>query len=151
MRAAARREDGRRPSHDGKDLFDRRRIGRILLAGCRATILLLQRLPAQMDHEVVLLARIWQEKITRDHPELVDQMDAVIQTVERPITSSRTRFPPATRFYRRSVRPSRWLMAVVSYEQQPARIIAALATGRIPSDESREHPYRLGRVRPRRL
>jgi len=44
--------------------------------------------------EVVLLARIWADKITRDHLELVDHLDAVIQTVAKPTTSSRTRFPP---------------------------------------------------------
>jgi hypothetical protein len=83
-------------------------------------------------HEVVLLARIWQEKITRDHPELVDQMDAVIQTVERPDHVEPDGLPARTRFYRRSVGPSRWLMAVVSYEQQPARIITALANRKDP-------------------
>src|SRR5690242_18195847 len=34
--------------------------------------------------EVVLLARIWAEKIADDHPELIDQRDAVIQTVSKP-------------------------------------------------------------------
>jgi hypothetical protein len=34
--------------------------------------------------EVVLLARIWEEKITRDHPELVDHLDAVMETVAKP-------------------------------------------------------------------
>lgn len=36
------------------------------------------------------------------------------------------------RFYRRGVGPSRWLMTVVSYEQQPARIITALANRKDP-------------------
>ncbi|HTX32322.1 MAG TPA: hypothetical protein VMD09_13150 [Solirubrobacteraceae bacterium] len=34
--------------------------------------------------EVVLLVRIWEEKIARDHPELVDQLGAVMQTVAKP-------------------------------------------------------------------
>jgi hypothetical protein len=34
--------------------------------------------------EVVLLARIWEGNFTRDHPELIDQLDAVIQTVSSP-------------------------------------------------------------------
>jgi hypothetical protein len=37
-----------------------------------------------------------------------------------------------TRFYRRDVGPSRWLMVVVSYEQEPARIITALANRKYP-------------------
>jgi hypothetical protein len=32
--------------------------------------------------EVVLLARIWEDKIARDHPELVEQLDAVVQSRE---------------------------------------------------------------------
>jgi hypothetical protein len=40
--------------------------------------------------------------------------------------------PARMRFYRRDVGPSRWLMAVVSYEQQPARIITALANRKDP-------------------
>jgi hypothetical protein len=43
--------------------------------------------------EVVLLARIWEDKITRDHPELVDHLEAVMETVAKPNPSSRTRFP----------------------------------------------------------
>jgi hypothetical protein len=37
-----------------------------------------------------------------------------------------------TRFYRRDVGPSRWLLVVVSYEQEPARIITALANRKDP-------------------
>ncbi len=40
--------------------------------------------------------------------------------------------PARTRYYRRGLGPSRWLMAVVSYEQQPARIITALANRKDP-------------------
>jgi hypothetical protein len=61
-----------------------------------------------------------------------DQMDAVIETVERPDHVEPDALPARTRFYRRNVGPSRWLMAVVSYEQQPARIITALANRKDP-------------------
>jgi hypothetical protein len=71
--------------------------------------------------EVVLLARIWTDKVTRDHPELIDHLDAVIQTVATPDHVEPDALPNRIRFYRRDVGPSRWLMAVVSYEQQPAR------------------------------
>jgi hypothetical protein len=82
--------------------------------------------------EVVLLARIWEDKISRDHPELVDHLDAVMETVAEPDHVEPDALPDRTRFYRRSVGPSRWLMAVVSYEQQPARIITALANRKDP-------------------
>jgi hypothetical protein len=77
--------------------------------------------------EVVLLARIWEDKITRDHPELVDHLEAVMETVAKPDHVEPDALADRTRFYRRAAGPSRWLMAVVSYEQQPARIITALA------------------------
>lgn len=82
--------------------------------------------------EVVLLARIWEDKITRDHPELVDQLQAVMEIVAKPDHVEPDALPDRTRFYRRDVGPSRWLMAVVSYEQQPARIITALANRKDP-------------------
>jgi hypothetical protein len=82
--------------------------------------------------EVVLPARIWEGKIARDHPELVDQLDAVMQTVAKPDHVEPDALPARMRFYRRDVGPSRWLMAVVSYEQQPARIITALANRKDP-------------------
>jgi hypothetical protein len=82
--------------------------------------------------EVLLLARIWEDKITRDHPELVDHLAAVMETVAEPDHVEPDALPDRTRFYRRGAGPSRWLMAVVSYEQQPARIITALANRKDP-------------------
>jgi hypothetical protein len=82
-------------------------------------------------HEVVLLARIWENKIARDHPELVGQLDAVMDTVAKPDHIEPDTLP-RTRFYRRDVGPSRSLMVVVSYEQQPARITTALANRKDP-------------------
>ena len=82
--------------------------------------------------EVVLLARIWEDKITRDHPEMVDDLDAVFETVAKPDHVEPDALPDRSRFYRRGAGPSRWLMAVVSYEQQPARIITALANRKDP-------------------
>jgi len=82
--------------------------------------------------EVVLLARIWEEKIARDHPELLGHLDAVIDTVARPDHIEPDALPDRTRIYRRDVGPSRWLLAVVSYDQAPGRIITALANRKDP-------------------
>jgi hypothetical protein len=82
--------------------------------------------------EVVLLVRIWDEKITRDHPELAGHLDAVLAAVQRPDHVAPDSLPDRKRFYRRDVGPSRWLLAVVSYEQEPARIITALAIRKDP-------------------
>lgn len=82
--------------------------------------------------EVVLLTRIWEQKITRAHPELAGHLDAVLETVAQPDHVEPDAIPARTRFYRRNAGPSRWLLAVVSYEQQPARIITALANRKDP-------------------
>lgn len=81
---------------------------------------------------VVLLARIWEEKITRDHPELRDQLEQVLGTVRKPDHVEADPQADRRRYYRRRVGPSRWLLVVVSFEQQPGRIITALATRKDP-------------------
>jgi hypothetical protein len=82
--------------------------------------------------EVVLLVGIWEEKITRDHPELAGHLDAVLEVVSQPDHVEQDPLPGRHRFYRRNVGTSRWLLAVVSYEQEPARIITALANRKDP-------------------
>jgi hypothetical protein len=82
--------------------------------------------------EVVLFARIWEQKITLDHPELAGHREAVMETVAHPDHVEADGLPARPRFYRRDVGPSRWLLAVVSYEQQPGRIITALANRKDP-------------------
>jgi hypothetical protein len=73
------------------------------------------------------VARIWKEKVTVDHPELAGYQEAVMATVEHPDHVEPDVLPRRTRFYRRTSAPGRWLMVVVSYESEPARIITALA------------------------
>jgi hypothetical protein len=82
--------------------------------------------------DVVLLGRIWDEKISRDHPEIAGYLDAILATVAHPDHRESDSRPDRTRFYRRDIGPSRWLLAVVSYEQQPARVITALANRKDP-------------------
>lgn len=82
--------------------------------------------------EVVLLARIWEQKIARDHPELSGYPDAVVDVVARPNHVEADALPARTRYYRHAVGPSRWLLVVVSYEQEPGRIITAVANRKDP-------------------
>lgn len=81
---------------------------------------------------VVLLARIWEEKIARDHPEVRDQIELVLGTVSAPDHVEADPLPRRRRYYRRGVGPSRWLLVVVSFEQMPGRIITALALRKDP-------------------
>jgi hypothetical protein len=76
--------------------------------------------------------RIWEEKIVVDHPELRDLLELVLKVVGAPDHVEPDPQADRHRYYRRSVGPSKWLMVVVSYEQEPARIITALALRKDP-------------------
>jgi hypothetical protein len=81
---------------------------------------------------VVLLTRIWEDKITKDHPELRAHLEHVLSTVSQPDHAEPDPRARRRRYYRRRVGPSRWLLVVVSFEQQPGRIITAVATRKDP-------------------
>lgn len=81
----------------------------------------------------MLLARIWDQKIARDHPELRNHLADVLRTVEAPDHVEPDARTDRLRYYRRRVGPSRWLLVVVSFEQQPGRIITALAIRKDPT------------------
>lgn len=55
------------------------------------------------------------------------RVEAVIGAVARPDHVEPDVLSRRTRCYRRNVGPSRWLLVVVSFEQEPARIITAVA------------------------
>lgn len=82
--------------------------------------------------EVVLLARVWNEKVVRNHPEMVGHLDDLLEAIARPDHIEADPLVDRTRCYRRNVGPSRWLVAVVSYEQEPARIVTAFANRKDP-------------------
>jgi hypothetical protein len=81
---------------------------------------------------MVLLARIWEDKVTRDHPELRAHLEHVLATVTTPDHAEPDPQARRRRYYRRRIGPSRWLLVVVSFEQQPGRIITAVATRKDP-------------------
>ena len=80
----------------------------------------------------MLLERIWKDKILRDHAEMTIHLEAVLTTVANPDHVAADRRPGRTLLFRRGVGPSRWLVVVVSYEQEPARVITALANRKDP-------------------
>lgn len=55
--------------------------------------------------EVVLLARIWDEKISRDHPELPAHLDGVLATAAKPDHVEADAVADRKRFYRRGLGP----------------------------------------------
>jgi hypothetical protein len=81
---------------------------------------------------VVLLERIWVGKIALEHPEIAAHRQQVLGTVSAPDHVEPDPRGDRRRYYRRRVGPSRWLLVVVSYEQEPGRIVTALATRKDP-------------------
>jgi hypothetical protein len=87
---------------------------------------------------VVLPAAVWQDKILRDHPELAPHLADVLRAIAEP---DRVLPDPVyegrRRHYLRGAGPSRWLLVVVSYEQQPARVISAFGNRKDPRSWSK--------------
>jgi hypothetical protein len=87
---------------------------------------------------VVLLGRVWHAKVLRHHPEMEGHADIVLRAVVAPDhTEADPAYENRRRYYRREEGPSRWLMVVVSYEQEPARIISAFGNRKGPRSWSR--------------
>jgi hypothetical protein len=90
------------------------------------------RVADRLGREVVLLDRIWQNKILRDHPEMAGHLDAVVATLQAPEHVEPDSSARRERLYRRGVGPSRWLLVVVSFEQTPGRVITAIGNRKDP-------------------
>jgi len=60
------------------------------------------------------------------HDELEPHLKAVMDALASPDHREPDGWPHRERFFKRNVGPSSWLMVVVDYEQEPARIVTAL-------------------------
>jgi hypothetical protein len=94
----------------------------------------LARVRDPIGREVVLLARIWHDKILRRHYEMGRHLQDLLITVARPDHDEPDRLAGRWRYYRRHLGPSRWLFVVVSYEQAPGRIVSALGVRKDPHE-----------------
>lgn len=82
---------------------------------------------------VILLARVWDGKVLRDHAELDGYLSHVLRAVDQPDhVEPDPIYELRRRFHLRGAGPSRWLLVVVSYEQEPARIISAFGNRKDP-------------------
>lgn len=86
----------------------------------------------------IVPARLWREKILRAHPELAPFLDDVARAVAAPdhVVNDPV-YEDRRRYYLRSAGPSRWLLVVVSYEQEPARVISAFGNRKDPRSWSK--------------
>ena len=87
---------------------------------------------------VILPERVWANKVLRDHPEMTSLAGAVLRTVAAPdhVVPDPVR-DNRKRYFRQGAGPSRWLLVVVSYEQEPARIVTAFGVRKDPRSWSK--------------
>lgn len=87
---------------------------------------------------VVVPTTLWRDKILRDHPEMGSHLADVLRAIAEP---DRVLPDPVyetrRRHYLRGAGPSRWLLVVVSYEQEPARVISAFGNRKDPRSWSK--------------
>lgn len=87
---------------------------------------------------VVISADLWRDKILRNHPELTPHLAEVLRAVAEPdLVLPDPIFEERCRHYLRGAGPSRWLLVVVSYEQEPARVISAFGNRKDPRSWSK--------------
>jgi hypothetical protein len=83
---------------------------------------------------VVLYEDTWRLHILDRHDEIEPHLDAVLSAVHAPAHRGPDQQHHREQFYRQHAGPSRWLDAVVSFEQEPARIVTAFGRGRAPNE-----------------
>ena len=63
------------------------------------------------------------------HAELEPHLASVLQVLELPDHREPERWPERERYFKRGVGPTEWLMVVVDFEDEPARIVTAFGYG----------------------
>jgi hypothetical protein len=82
---------------------------------------------------VVLYEDTWRLHILDQHDEIEAHLDAVLHAVRVPEHREQDPLPHREQFYKQHVGPSRWFVTVVSFEEQPARIVTAFGYRQPPS------------------
>lgn len=80
---------------------------------------------------VVLDAAGW-EHIVAEHAEMAGHREAVLATVTQPHHRGVDPRPARERFWRRGLGPSRWLLVVVDFAGQLARVVTAFGNRKDP-------------------
>jgi hypothetical protein len=85
------------------------------------------------DKRTVVLDEEGWEHILHEHAEPALYRDEIIATVRAPGHRSPDPRPRRDRYYRIDLGASRWLLAVVDFDETPARIVTAYANRKDPS------------------
>ena len=101
----------------------------------------------RVGRTIILLGRVWEEKILLDHAEMHGSVDSVVNTIESPDIYARDRVHSDREvFYRWAVLPppddDRYLKVVVAYHEDDTglvigRVVTAFAVDFLPRGESK--------------
>jgi hypothetical protein len=84
-------------------------------------------------NRVVIPTEIWRGKVLKDHPELSRHLNDALRAIYSPDhVDPDPSFRDRRRHYLRGAGPSRWLLVVLSYEQEPVRLISAFPRRKDP-------------------
>jgi hypothetical protein len=84
-------------------------------------------------NRVVIPADIWRGKVLKNHPKLSPLLGEVLRAIYSPdhvLPDPRHKY--RRHHYLRGAGPSRWLLVVLSYEQEPVRLITAFPRRKDP-------------------
>jgi hypothetical protein len=77
------------------------------------------------DGRVVVLDERTVRHLQLRRPQMVNNVDAILDAVGRPDVREDDPAPGRERFYRRDLDPSRWLRVVVDFNESPAFVVTA--------------------------
>jgi hypothetical protein len=84
-------------------------------------------------NRVVISTDIWRGKVLRAHPALSPHFGEVLRAIYAPDhILPDPDFKQRRHHYLRGAGPSRWLLVVLSYEQEPVRLISAFPRRKDP-------------------
>jgi hypothetical protein len=84
------------------------------------------------EHRRVVLDEAGWQHIVVEHPEIEAHAEAIMLTVRRPTHSRGDRRPGRMRYWRAELGPSQWLMVVVDFQVDPARVATAYGNRKDP-------------------
>jgi hypothetical protein len=84
-------------------------------------------------NRVVIPADIWRGKVLKDHPELGPHLNDALRAIYSPDhVDPDPSYGDRRRHFLRGAGPSRWFLVVLSYEQEPVRLISAFPRRKDP-------------------
>jgi Phage integrase, N-terminal SAM-like domain len=84
------------------------------------------------EHRCVVLDDVAWQHIVEEHPEIEAHQDAIVLTVREPLHSRPDRRSGRMRYWHSELGPSRWLMVVVDFGVDPARVVTAYGNRKDP-------------------